>query len=100
MMRLSKKWLNRPAYFLKRLAEKTVETLYAIVGSVVSAILRFLGKAVGFVTYIEFCCFCCSLFCVMVNAKSKEPKISSNLKFDGLFRPYIIKIITQIIRQS
>ena len=80
MMGLSQKWLNRLADFLKRPAEKTVETLYAIVGSVVSTILRFLGKAVGFVTYIEFCCFCCRLSCVMVNEKSKEPKIRQQFK--------------------
>ena len=34
---------------LKRLAGKAVEALPAIVGSVVGAILSFLGKAVGFV---------------------------------------------------
>ena len=33
----------------KRLAEKAVEALPAIVGSVVGIILRFLSKAVGFV---------------------------------------------------
>ena len=44
-----KKWLDRLAYELKRLARKAVEALPAIVGSVVGAILSFLGKAVGFV---------------------------------------------------
>ena len=43
-----KKWLNRLADVLKRLAEKAVEALL-IVGSVVGTILSFLGKAVGFV---------------------------------------------------
>ena len=44
-----KKWLDRLADALKRLAGKAVETLPSIVGSVVGAILSFLGKAVGFV---------------------------------------------------
>ena len=44
-----KKWLDRLANGLKRLAGKTVEALPAIVGSAVGAILSFLGKAVGFV---------------------------------------------------
>ena len=44
-----KKWLDRLADALKRLAGKAVEALPAIVGSVVGAILSFLGKAVGFV---------------------------------------------------
>ena len=44
-----KKWLDRLADALKRIAGKAVEALPAIVGSVVGAILSFLGKAVGFV---------------------------------------------------
>ena len=44
-----KKWLERLADALSRLAGKAVEALPAIVGSVVGAILSFLGKAVGFV---------------------------------------------------
>ena len=44
-----KKWLDRLADALKRLAGKTVEALPANVGSVVGAILSFLGKDVGFV---------------------------------------------------
>ena len=44
-----KKWLDRLASSLKRLAGRAVEALPAIVGSVVGAILNFLGKAVGFV---------------------------------------------------
>ena len=44
-----KKWLDRLADTLKRLAGKAVEALPAIVGSVVGAISSFLGKAVGFV---------------------------------------------------
>ena len=45
-----KKWLDRLAHALKRLAGKAVETLPAIVGSVVCAILSFLEKAAfGFV---------------------------------------------------
>ena len=44
-----KKWLDRLANALKRLAGKAVEVLPAIVGSVVGAILSFLEKAVGFV---------------------------------------------------
>ena len=44
-----KKWLDRLADVLKRLAGKVVEALPAIVESVVGASLSFLGKAVGFV---------------------------------------------------
>ena len=44
-----KKWLNRLADALKRLASKAVEALPAIVGNVPGAILSFLGKAMGFV---------------------------------------------------
>ena len=44
-----KKWLDRLANALKRLAGKSVEALPAIVGSVVGAILGFLGKVVKFV---------------------------------------------------
>ena len=44
-----KKWLDRLADALKRLAGKAVEALPAIVGSVVGAILSFFGKAVGLV---------------------------------------------------
>ena len=44
-----KKWLDRLADALKRPAEKTAEALPAIIGSVVGAILSFLGKAFGFV---------------------------------------------------
>ena len=44
-----KKWLDRLADALKRLAGKAVEALPAIVGSVVGAILSFIGKAIGFV---------------------------------------------------
>ena len=43
-----KKWLDRLAEVLKRLAGKTAEALPAIKGKVVGAILSFLGKAVGF----------------------------------------------------
>ena len=43
-----KKWLDRLANALKRLAGNTVGTLPAIMRSVVGAILSFLGKAVGF----------------------------------------------------
>ena len=39
---------------LKRLAEKAAEALPAIVGSVVGAILSFLGKAVGFVAKLTW----------------------------------------------
>ena len=44
-----KKWLDRLAETLKRLAEKVLEALPAIVRSVVGAILSFFGKAVEFV---------------------------------------------------
>ena len=44
-----KKWLGKLSDVLKRLARRAVEALPAIVGSVVGAILSFLGKAVGFV---------------------------------------------------
>ena len=43
------KRLDRLADAAKRLAAKAVEALPAIMGSVVAAILSFLGKAVGFV---------------------------------------------------
>ena len=43
-----KKWLDRLADALKRLAGKAVEALPAIVGSVVGAILSFFGTFVGF----------------------------------------------------
>ena len=45
-----KKWLDRLADALKRLAGKAAEALPAFVGSVVGAILSFLVKAVEFVT--------------------------------------------------
>ena len=45
-----KKWLDRLTNTLKRLSGKAVEALPAIVGSVVGAILSFLGKAAGFVS--------------------------------------------------
>ena len=44
-----KKWLDRLSDALKRLAGMAVEELPGIVGSVIRAILSFLGKAVGFV---------------------------------------------------
>ena len=44
-----KKWLDRLANTLKRFVRKAAEVLPAIVGSVVGAILSFLGEAVGFV---------------------------------------------------
>ena len=44
-----KKWLDRLANALKRLAGKVVEALPAIVEIVVGAILSFIGKAVGLV---------------------------------------------------
>ena len=44
-----KKWLDRLAIALKRLAGKAAKALLAIVGSIVGAILSFLGKTVGFV---------------------------------------------------
>ena len=44
-----KKWLDRLANTLKRFIRKAAEVLPAIVGSVVGAILSFLGEAVGFV---------------------------------------------------
>ena len=44
-----KKWLGRLANGLKRLAEKAVEALPAIVGRFAGAILSFLGKVVGFI---------------------------------------------------
>ena len=43
-----KKWLDRLADALRRLAGKAAEALPSIVGSVVGAILGFLGKTVGF----------------------------------------------------
>ena len=46
--RTLKKWLDRLADALRRLAGKAAEALPSIVGSVVGAILGFLGKTVGF----------------------------------------------------
>ena len=43
-----KKWLDRLPDALKRFAGNAIQPLPAIVGSVVGAILSFLGKAVGF----------------------------------------------------
>ena len=43
-----KKWLDRVADAIKRLAGKAAETLPVIVGSVIVAILSFLGKAARF----------------------------------------------------
>ena len=63
------------AYFVKRLAGKTAERLSDILESFVSAILSFLRKVAEFVRYMSFGCFCCRLYCVMVNAKTKEPKL-------------------------
>ena len=48
-----KKWLDRLADTLKRLAGKAVETLPVIVGNVVGAILSFLGKAVDLLLNIH-----------------------------------------------
>ena len=45
-----KKWLDRLADALKRLAGKAIEALPAIIESIVGAILSFLGKTVGFVS--------------------------------------------------
>ena len=44
-----KKWLERLADILKRLAGKAAEALPGIIGAIVDAILSFLGKAIGFV---------------------------------------------------
>ena len=46
--RVLKKWLDRLPDALKRFARNAIQPLPAIVGSVVGAILSFLGKAVGF----------------------------------------------------
>ena len=48
MKGFKKKWLDRLADAIKRLAGKAAEALPAIIGSVVGAILSVLGKAVGF----------------------------------------------------
>ena len=68
-----KKWLDRLAHALKRLAGKAVEVFPAIVGSAVGAILSFVGKAVRSVakqTYMGFNCFCCRTYWLVVDAKS------------------------------
>ena len=83
MMEVRKKWLNRLADPIKSLAGDTVETLSAIVASVVSAILSFLGKGAGFVTYMGFGCFCCRLHCVMVNAKTNGEFTHLSLSADS-----------------
>ena len=44
-----KKWLERLADILKRLAGKAAEALPGIIGAIVDAILSFLGKAIRFV---------------------------------------------------
>ena len=64
-----KKWLDRLADALKKLAVKAVEALRAIMGSVVVAILGFLGKAVGFVVEHTFNCFYCRTYWCIVDAK-------------------------------
>ena len=46
--RVLKKWLDRLPDALKRFAGNAIQPLPAIVGSVVGAIVSFLGKAVGF----------------------------------------------------
>ena len=58
---------------LKRLAGKAVEALPAIVGSVVGAILSFLGKAVGFVAghaWALIVFFFCKTCWLVVGAKN------------------------------
>ena len=67
-----KKWLDRLAHALKRLAGKAVEALTVVVGSVVGAILSFLGKAVGFVAEHTYSLniFCCRTCWLVVDAKS------------------------------
>ena len=45
--RTLKKWLDRLADAIRRLAGKAVEAFSTIIGSVVGAILSFLGKVVG-----------------------------------------------------
>ena len=74
MMGPLKNWLKRLANFLKRFAAKIFETLSDILESIVSAILSFLRKAVGFVTFMGLGCFCCRLYCAMVNAKTTKIK--------------------------
>ena len=44
-----KKWLDKLADALKRLAGKAAESSPAVIGSVVGSILSLLGKAFGFV---------------------------------------------------
>ena len=45
-----KKWLDKLANALKRLAGKAAKALSAIIGSVVGPILSFISKTLGFVT--------------------------------------------------
>ena len=60
----------------------------------VDAFKRLAGKTVGrlsfimgrFVTYMGFGCFCCRLYCVMGNAKSKEPEIEKMFKTPWYFQ--------------
>ena len=68
------KCLNRLADALKRLTGKAVEELLAILGSVTGAILRFLGKAVGFLDEHTWALivFVAGLICVWLMQKVKK----------------------------
>ena len=69
-----KKQLNRLANALKRLAGKAVAALPGIIGSVVGAILSFLGKKtwLSCSTYMGFNCLCCWPNWCMANTKSTK----------------------------
>ena len=70
-----KKWLDRLADALKRLAGKDVEALPAIVESVVGALLSFLGKAVEFFVANHICAlivFVAGLISVWLMQKVKK----------------------------
>ena len=69
-------WLNRPADPFKRLAGNAVfwQVLPGIVGSVLGAILSFLGKAVGFVSKHKWTliAFVAGLICVWLMQKVSQ----------------------------
>ena len=65
-----KKWLDKLAEALKRLAGKAAEALLGIIGSVIGAALSFSwkGRWLCCRTYMGLNCFCCRTYCCMVNA--------------------------------
>ena len=67
-----KKWLDRLADALKKLAGRAAEALPGIIGSVVGAALSFLGKAVGFVAEHTWALFVAGFIGVWLMQKIKK----------------------------